>query len=340
MAHELLPQATWCFQKASDVKRDEPRWIYLQGVIAEEVDIAQAVEDYQCVAKLDSSSPSLYLRLGKVQARAGLFLAAENSFKTASDLSNGHPMVMKSMAQLLAMQGQTDAATGVYRQVSLDDRSGQDVLLEAKQWFLRYSIGDANSGLQAKLQERPRATESLSEPWFNGVVARMPKTASMAAQAGALASGQQYDAALRLYDQLVRRESRNSRSHAFRAMVLMNAGDTDNARLEIDRVCNTFPGDALAWTCKGAIEAKIADYESATDSLKKAVGLKPDYIEAHRALLMMYQIRKMTADVEAQYKTLLTLSPGDPTLKAEYEAFLAGRSSSTGGEQQEKATQN
>lgn len=336
MAHELLPQAMWCFKKASDDNPDKPRWIYLQGVIAEEVDIAQAVEAYQHVAKLDSSSPSLYLRLGKVQARSGSFAEAENAYQTASKLTNGHPLVLKSIAQLLAMQGKVDEATEMYRQLLVDERSGHDVLLDAKQWFARHSIKDANASLEKKLEERPAATEPLEEPWFSGVMARMPKIPMIAAQAGALATGQQYDAALRLYDQLVRTESRNSRSHAFRAMVLMNAGDADRALEEIIRVSKLFPGDALVWTCRGAIEARRADYQSATDSLKMAVSLKPDYIEAHRALLMIYQVRKMTPDVAAQYKTLLTLTPGDPTLKMEYDMFLSGKNPSGAGGQSQK----
>jgi tetratricopeptide (TPR) repeat protein len=323
MAHELLPPAKHCFQNASTENPQEPKWNYLLGMIAEEINIAEALEAYQKAAQMDSSSPSLYLRLGKLQSRAGQFSAAERSLKTASDLSKEHPLVLKSMAQLLAMQDKTEAATIVYRKICLDDRSGQDLLSEAGQWFHRYAISQSEPTLSQRNQIAPHSTEPLPEPWFNGVLAHIPRAAAIAAQAGMLASNQQYDAAFTLYSQLVRSESRNSRSHAFRAMVLMNAGAVDQARSEINRVCETFPGDALAWTCKGAIEAKIADYESATSSLKKAVSLKPDYLEAHRALLMMYKLREMPTEIAGQYQILLNLSPSDTDLRADYEKFAA-----------------
>jgi tetratricopeptide (TPR) repeat protein len=225
------------------------------------------------------------------------------------------------------MQDKTEADTIVYRKICLDDRSGQDLLCEAGQWFHRHSISDSESTPSERRQNPPHSTEPVPEPWFNGVLAHMPKAAFMAAQAGMLASNQQYDAALTRYSQLVRSESRNSRSHAFRAMVLMNAGAVDQARSEINRVCETFPGDALAWTCKGSIEAKIADYESATSSLKKAVSLKPDYVAAHRALLMIYKLREMPTEIAGQYQILLNLSPSDTDLRADCEKFAAEKGS-------------
>lgn len=231
------------------------------------------------------------------------------------------------MAQLLAMQDKTEAATIVYRKICLDDRSGQDLLSEAGQWFHRYAISQSEPTLLQRNQIAPHSTEPLPERWFNGVQAHIPRAAAIAAQAGMLASNQQYDAALTLYSQLVRSKSRNSRSHAFRAMVLMNAGAVDQARSEINRVCETFPGDALAWTCKGSIEAKIADYESATSSLKKAVSLKPDYRAAHRALLMIDKLREMPTEIAGQYQILLNLSPSDTDLRADYEKFAAEKGS-------------
>lgn len=294
MAHELLPQAEWCFRKASSLAPNDPRWIYLLGVIAEEVDLVQAVAFYDRVLSLDRSVAAVHYRRGRALARIGRFEDAEQSLTTAGNISAQHPMVLKAMAQLRVMQGDV---------TSISPPSETDFT-------------------------RSQMTQMLPEPWLDGVARRLPQIAEVATQAGALASQQHYQAALEMYERLIRIEDRNSRAHNFHAMVLMNAGNAQQALEEIRKVCVEFPHDALAFSSRGAIEARMGNFSAAIESLQEAVRLKPDFADAHRALLMIFQLQGKTDLADKQFRILLALVPADQELQAQYAEFLRDDSQS------------
>lgn len=294
MAHELLPQAEWCFRKASSLAPNDPRWIYLLGVIAEEVDLVQAVAFYDRVLSLDRSVAAVHYRRGRALARIGRFEDAEQSLTTAGNISEQHPLVLKAMAELRVMQVDV---------TSISPPSETDLT-------------------------RSQMTQMLPEPWLDGVARRLPQIAEVATQAGALASQQHYQAALEMYERLIRIEDRNSRAHSFHAMVLMNAGNAQQALEEIRKVCVEFPHDALAFSSRGAIEARMGNFSAAIESLQEAVRLKPDFADAHRALLMIFQLQGKTDLADKQFRILLALVPADQELQAQYAEFLRDDSQS------------
>ncbi len=327
MAHELLPQAEWCFRKASSLAPDDPRWIYLLGVMAEEVDLVQAVASYDQVLSLDRSVAAVHFRRGRALARVGRFEDAEQALVTAANMSEQHPLVLKAMAQLRIMQGDGDAARVLIEQAVNDGRAGLDVVEEAKRLLARQPQQNAPPTMPPSEADsaRPQMTQMLPEPWLDGVARRLPRNGEVAAQADSLASQQHYKAALEMYERLIRIEDRNSRAHNFHAMVLMNTGNVQQALAEIQKVCEEFPQDALAFSSRGAIEAQMGNFSAAIESLQEAVRLKPDFADAHRALLMIYQLQKMTDQADAQFRILLAIVPADRELQAQYAAFQRDR---------------
>ena len=281
------------------------------GVMAEEVDLLQAIAFYDRVLNLDRSVAALHYRRGKALARVGRFEDAEQSLTTAANMSEQHPLVLKAMAQLSMMQGDSEGSLMLIQQAVNDQRAGSDIIEEAKR--LQNSRPEQNmlsiTPESESVSARPQVTHMLSETWLDGVARRLPQTAEVAAQAGTLASQQHYAAALEMYERLIRIDDRNARAHNFHAMVLMNAGNVQQALAEIGKVCEEFPQDALAFSSRGAIEARMGNFPAAIESLKEAVRLKPDFVDAHRALLMIFQLQKMQDDAEGQMKILETLAP-------------------------------
>ena len=330
MAHELLPQAEWCFGQASTLAPDDPKWIYLLGVMAEEVDLVQAVSFYDRVLSLDLSVAAVHYRRGRALARVGRFKDAEQSLKAAGDMSEQHPLVLKAMAQLRIMQSDREGALILIQQAANDGRAGFDVVEEAKRLLPLQPQQDATLITPASEADSARrhTTPLLPEPWLDGVARRLPRNAEVAIQADALASQQNYKAALEMYGRLIRIEDRNSRAHNFHAMVLMNTGNAQQALAEIRKVCEEFPQDALAFSSRGAIEARMGNFSASIESLQEAVRLKPDFADAHRALLMIYQLQKMTDQADAQFRILLAIVPADRELQAQYAAFLRAHSRS------------
>ena len=72
----------------------------------------------------------------------------------------------------------------------------------------------------------------------------------------------------------------------------------------------------------------MGNFSAAIESLQEAVRLKPDFADAHRALLMIFQIQKKNDQAETQFRILLAIVPADLELQAQYAAFLRAHSRS------------
>lgn len=324
MAHELMPQAQLCFRQAAsqsaETGSEDPKWIYLQAVITEETDLDQAIRLYGRVRLLDASKPFVHYRLGRLQARIGEFSEAETILALAEEQSKGHPAILMARAQLRAMQNDLPGAAELIEKAASDEACGLDFIAEAQRILQRMPAADRPTALSNKVA-RTAITEPLPDPWLAGVIRKMPQTAAIAAQAGALATQQNFGEAVELYDRLLQTDARNSRAHSFRAMVLMNSGSPEKALEEILKVCAEFPADAMAWSCRGAIEARTGAIDAAILSLKEAVRLKPDFVDAQMALLLMFHEKGDTEQMAEQYHRLMELSPADEELRRRYDLF-------------------
>jgi len=333
VANKLLRQAEWCFRKASLLAPDDPKWIYQLARIAEKVDLVRAIELYDQVLSLDRSVEAVHYHRGLALARVGRFEEAEQSLKTAGEMSQQHPLVLKALSQLRMMQGDGVGALRLIRQAVSDNRAGLDIVEEARRLLMRQSphestaapsLADANSS-------RSQVTPPLPEPWMEGVARRLPNTKEVGVRASTLASQKQYKAAREMFERLMRMQDRNSRAHTAHAMVLMNAGNVQQALEEMNKVCEEFPHDALAFSSRGTIEAHLENFPAAIKSFEEAVRLKPDFVDAHRALLMIFQFEKMTGQIDAEFRTLLALLPADQELREQYAMFQRDRSPQQNG---------
>ena len=328
VANKLLRQAEWCFRKASLLAPDDPKWIYQLAMMAEKVDLVRAIELYDKVLSLDRSVEAVHYHRGLALARVGRFEEAEQSLTTAGEMSQQHPLVLKALSQLRMMQGDGVGAISFIRQAVSDHRAGLDIVEEAKRLLMRQSPHDSTAApsLADANTLRSQVTPPLPEPWMEGVARRLPKTKEVGVRAGTLASQQQHKAARAMYERLMRMQDRNSRAHTAHAMVLMNAGNDQQALEEMNKVCKEFPHDALVFSSRGTIEAHLENFPAAIKSFEEAVRLKPDFVDAHRALLLIFQLQQLTDQVDAEFRTLLALLPADQELREQYAVFQRDRS--------------
>ncbi|HIE98942.1 MAG: tetratricopeptide repeat protein [Fuerstiella sp.] len=322
MAHELLPQAQVCFRESTRLAENDPKWWYLQAVMLQKVNAPDAVDGFRTAVRLYPNAPAAHLRLGQTLARIGRFDDAEESLTVAAEQSNQHPAALQALAQLKVMNSDITDAIQLITQAANDARAGWDIMRESQR-IIALRQHDIASVEQPRVNNtRPFVTKPIYDPWLAGVAGRSPRIAEMTAMADRLAAQGQLDAARRLYERVIKMEDRNSRPHIYHAMVLLNSGDLNNAMSEIRVACTMFPDDALAYSCRGAIEARRGDLDAAISSLRQAVLLKPDFVDAHRVLLMMYLQKESRSDVETQFQTLLALDPSDLQLREQYITFM------------------
>jgi tetratricopeptide (TPR) repeat protein len=327
VAHGLLPQAEICFQNASTLAPDNPKWAYHRALIKEKVDLAAAIELYEKVLTIDQSVSAVYYHHGRALARVGRFDEAERSLKTALEMTHNHPLVLKAMSQLRMMQGDGKSSLELMLKALHDDRAGLDILEEAKRLWMRQSpeIEMDSSLLTDSNNSRPSLTEPLPEPWIDEMGGRAISSKTVGIRASALESQKQFKAAREMYERLMRMQEQNSRAHTAHAMVLYKAGNASQALEEMNRVCKEFPKDALVFSSRGTIEAQLEDIPSAIKSFEESVRIKPDFVDAHRALLLLYQIQKLNDKIDQQFRVLLSLVPTDTELRRHYADFQKSR---------------
>ena len=323
----LLPQAEVCFRNASILTPDNPKWAYHLAVIKEKVDLAAAIELYEKVLTIDQSRATVYYHHGRALARVGRFDEAERSLKTALEMTKSHPLVLKAMSQVRMMQGDGKRSLELMLKALHDDRAGLDILEEAKRLWIRQSPkAEMDSSLLTESNAtRSSLTEPLAEPWIDEMGSRATSSKEVGIRASELESQKQFKAAREMYERLMRMQEQNSRAHTAHAMVLYKAGNAQQALQEMKRVCKEFPRDALVFSSRGTIEAQLEDIPSAIKSFEEAVRIKPDFVDAHRALLLLYQIQKMDDKIDQQFRVLLSLAPTDTELQQQYADFQTSR---------------
>ena len=327
VTHGLLPQAEVCFQNASTLAPDNPKWAYHRAVIKEKVDLAAAIELYEKVLTIDQNIAAVYYHHGRALARVGRFDEAERSLKTALEMTQNHPLVLKAMSQVRMMQGDGKSSLELMLKALHDDRAGLDILEEAKRLWMRQSPETEmdSSLLTDSNNSRPSLTEPLAEPWIDEMGGRATSSKAVGIRASELESQKQFKAAREMYERLMRMQEHNSRAHTAHAMVLYKAGNAQQALEEMNRVCKEFPRDALVFSSRGTIEAQLEDIPSAIKSFEEAVRIKPDFVDAQRALLVLYQIQKMDDKIDQQFRVLLSLAPTDTELQRQYADFQKSR---------------
>lgn len=327
VTHGLLPQAEVCFQNASALAPDNPKWAYHLAVMKEKVDLAAAIELYEKVLTIDQSVSAVYYHHGRALARVGRFDEAERSLKTALEMTNNHPLLLKALSQVRMMQGDGKRSLELMLRALHDDRAGLDILEEAKRLWMRQSPeAEMDSSLLTDSNtSRPYLTEPLPEPWIDEMGSRADSSKKLGIRASELESQQQFKAAREMYERLMRMQEQNSRAHTAHAMVLYKAGNAQQALEEMNNVCKEFPKDALVFSSRGTIEAQLEDIPSAIKSFEESVRIKPDFVDAHRALLLLYQIQKMNDRIDQQFRVLLSLTPTDTDLQRQYADFQKSR---------------
>ena len=310
MSHELFSQADYCFEQAIVQEPESQQWWYLRGVLNEEHDLELSKACYQRAAELRPGSWFVDYRLGKLYLRTGELDESRSHLEACRTESQAHPEVLMSLARLYEVQGDAELAIETLMIAANDSRAGQDLSQELTRLLRRQARLDEAARWQETFQGRPAHTKAMADPWLKSVVAISPHLAEDSQQAARLAVEKNLLAAMKLYEKLSDAEQRNSRPPIFHAMLLAEQGHTDSAVAEIDEVCKKFPSDPLAFSCQAAILQAAGMQDGAIASLRKAIEIKPDFVEAHQALADALDRQGDSVGAEKEFEIIRQLQPG------------------------------
>ncbi len=103
-----------------------------------------------------------------------------------------------------------------------------------------------------------------------------------------------------------------TRSKRKKAEALLNEQQFDKARILFQQICKLDPLDADAWLMLGIIHANLGNLDKTIECNQRAIGIRPDFWEAHFNLGKALHDLGRLDEAEVSYKKTLDLNPGWP----------------------------
>lgn len=307
-----LPQlqaAADCYREANRLDDQDWRWPYLLGyaqVHRRELD--DALRHFEAALELNDRHPPLWHRIGAAQSELGHLEEAEASWARALELDPdlaaahyglGHLAMGRGESEVAvrhlerAVELQPDAARGrhtlglAYRDLGEVDRAAEHLALGGA---TEYTLGDV---LTEEIGLLPTGSQALVRLGLMAVL------------------GGDLEAAIRLLEQAVEKDSASAFASRNLAVALEDAGRPDEALVAYRRVVELEPDDAIAHHSLGRLELAAGAVDLALTHLRRAVELAPDYKQARHTLAAALQRSGRSAEAVAEYEEALRLDPDD-----------------------------
>lgn len=299
----------------------------MANVDAAAADLDGAVHEINIALGLQPNRAPLYVNLAMFQARQGDFLNAETNIKKAIELEPTAPMVAV-LADFYAQQNRPADAEQQYRRaIQL-----QPKVLDYRARLARfYMAQQRNADAERVLQQ---AKEDLSDPQvyrvlgeyylatgavdkglseFNALMSKYPKDMGLKKVYVELLleKGRTEEAAKR-NDEILKANPSDTEGLIFKAVLLMRAQKPADAIQILERVVKSTPENALAHYQLGVAADQMGDTSRAEQEWKQATTLKPDLLQAQKALA---QVAASTADYDllaTSADQLVRLQPSAP----------------------------
>jgi tetratricopeptide (TPR) repeat protein len=304
---------------------------------AKQNDYSTALSDLQAATALEPGNPEAWYQLGLVQGQIGDFRAAESAFRQALKLKPEFPEAHYSLGLTFIAnpQGKLDwpAANSEFRE-ALQERPDY---AEARNLLGAglTAAGDIDAAI-VQLQQATALEPSLPEAHFNLAIALeksdQPDEAVKQYQAAVSTKGSSYPEASVALGKLFFRMGKTSQAtqelenalvqnpdladaHYVLARVLQASGKPDQAEVEFkvaqslsQRLPDAMQSSLLS---NQALElAAKGDFKAATDSLHKAIALKPDYGVPHYNLGLILADQGNLKDATNELTKAISLLPG------------------------------
>ncbi len=141
-----------------------------------------------------------------------------------------------------------------------------------------------------------------------------------------LSSQGKVDEAIKHYDRVSRLHSGSSRASLLKGSLLEELGQYDQALEEYKKGAEIEPNNPLVqfYLGRGYIRANL--FQAAENSLKKAVSLKPNLLQARHHLAWVFENQGKTIEALKEYGLLLKLKPDNAYIKSRVSQIHGGGS--------------
>ena len=259
----------------------------------DELDIAET--NFKRAIQLDSSAVDPPFLLGSFYESRGRFDEAEQQFKNAIQLDPKDPNLRGSMARLYLVEGKKDVAEEYVRKAKLDfpDNSvGYRMLGDF--YYATDDLDKATTEYAAVFRDHPKDLEVKKN--YIQLLIQKGRT----------------DEARVLADEILAANPDDADALIDRAQIQMHDGRLAEAGSTLETVTRNDPDNSVGHYYLGVEQEKMGSLERAETEWRDAARLRPDLLQAQRALAGVAMRKDDMVALEQAAEQIIRLEPASP----------------------------
>lgn len=308
-AYELHRAAARCYARARELAPEQPRWAYLEGVVAQqEGDLDTAERVLRAAQGLAADDPAIALRLGEVLLDRGRSSEAEPLLSRAATHPGLAGAAEAALGRAAAARADPRAAIEHYQR-ALEQQPAATSLYVPLARSLRLVGRDAEA--EAALTRAGAGESRREDPILRQVFGRRQGVAPLLARAGRRAGAGDLEAAEALYRRALSSAPTSVEAKKGLVGVFLQRGAFDEAQPLIEETLARQPDDvearlrlARVLELRGVRERALAEYE-------RAVRSAPSQLEPRLALAAALQRMNRAVAAIEHYEAVLARDSGE-----------------------------
>lgn len=286
----------------------------------------------------------LFYKLGLLYKLMGKYQEALDNFVRAHEMNSKNSMTLRNLAELYYRFGENEKALRYYRYLIDTVKAGAETYLMMAE--IHYRTGDRENAVlhYRKAVEAPATPDEAKIAYMNlGRIyfEKQDYTASLGVYAKALEidrsdpeiyysmslihlKNNDYEGALKYINDITRLDPNGLKGLTVKARILEQAGKTDLARIEYEKIIEKFPGEIMPYFELGTFYFKKRDYARAEHCFNRALELKPgvSYLyKVHLNLAVIYSRMKEWKKAFERIKEAHLVNPRDALVNYNYGLF-------------------
>ena len=281
----LLEKSIEEYRKAEAIKPGQVGVVMqLARTLAAETQYAESEKLYRSVFEKDKTFQNAYIELYRLlmfqakpdDAEQVLKLGAQNNPKQYGYLS--------LLAMHYYMQKRRDDMVGILNQIKSHAKDFPQAYLTVGDFYLRMGEGDSAVREYREGMTKDAPKKSTYEKRIIEVLMRQGKRTEAA----------------ELNTQILKEDANDNDARGLAATFMLDRGEVTKALAELQAVVAHSPNNPVAQYNLGRAHAARGEWEQARERFQKAIGLRPDYVQARLALA---QLQVTRGDFDAALKS-------------------------------------
>ena len=278
-AHRYAEAAAAAYRRAAELAPRDFRWCYYLGALYETAAPAEAVPWLERAIAIDDAYAPARIRLARTLEGLGRRDPALEHYRAAMRLAPDDPLGYLGAGRIVLASGDARAAVELLERARERGPRLQAVIATLARAYQRAGDAARAEALAAEARKLPRMLHHHD-----------PRHAAVGAEA-------------------VDRES-----FLRRARTLLETGQAERAKAELQELLRLEPDDAETWLALAGVEDQLGRGEDALAAARRALALDPGLRGGQAALAnALFEMGRM-AEAEAAARAALAVDPGDARL--------------------------